>query len=77
MIALMLSLVLSVQADSTSERVGTSQLRSSLETREPRWSLPIYRQPDTRSTVRGRLLKDEAFYILERVERDCIASTRT
>jgi lipoprotein-anchoring transpeptidase ErfK/SrfK len=39
-----------------------------MESRIPRWNLPIYRQPNTRSPIRGRVLGGEAFYVLERVQ---------
>ena len=41
---------------------------STLETRIPKWSLPVYRQPNSRSFVRGRVLGGAAFYVIERVE---------
>ena len=73
MLILMLFLARPAQADSPTPDFNEGDSpHIVLETREPRWSLPIYRQPDTRSPVRGRLLKDEAFHVLERVEgRGC------
>ena len=71
-----LSLTAFAEADDDSTNVrSTSQTEAcegNLEVRAPRWSLPIYRSPDTQSPMRGRLLINEAFYVVERVEgRGC------
>ena len=59
----MLSLLLML-----SNPVLAESYESTMETRIPNRMLRVYRHPNSRSNVRGRLVSGAAFYVIERVE---------